>query len=135
VKAGSENGCSVNLKANGIIATNLGNEALYWMISICMSHCTCNAADKTGFVILDRFWKLLQSAFSQSDNANALWKNTMDKTWEEYSDTRCFSKYDVIKIVASYFPDMKTVLTQMLEGKASKQSTTSLLKMLTDEST
>jgi hypothetical protein len=105
------------------------------MISICMSHCACNAGDKAGFVILDRFWKLLQTAFSQSDNAKALWKNTTDKTWEEYSDTRWFSKYDVMKLVATYFPDMKTVLTQMLEGKVSKQSTPSLLKMLTDDFT
>jgi hypothetical protein len=72
VKAGSEDGCSVNLKVNGIIATTLGNDALHWMISGCMSYCTCNTGDKAGFLILDRFWALHQKAFSQSDNAKAL---------------------------------------------------------------
>ena len=118
-----------------MIATTLGNKALRWMISHCMLHCACNAGDKAGFVILDRFWALLQNAFSQSDNAKAFWKTTTDKTWEEYSDTRWFSKYDVMKLVATYFPDMKTVLNQMLAGKVSKQNTPKLLQMLNDDST
>jgi hypothetical protein len=40
-----------------------------------------------------------------------------------------------MKLVALYFPDMKTVLNDMLAGKVSKQSTPTLLKMLTDDST
>lgn len=73
--------------------------------------------------------------FKLSDRAKQIFEEVTGKSWETYSETRWYSKYEVFEVLARLWPDMLTVTMQIVAEKVSKTSAPKLLLMLTDEAT
>jgi len=98
----------------------------------CLSHMICNAGDSASFVLLELFWSYLQKIFAQSTQAQDEWFNVTGTKWPTYSETRWFSKYDVMEKLAKYFPDLLTVITGIAKKKVSPANSSKLLNLLLD---
>lgn len=99
----------------------------------CFSHMTCNAGDKAGFVLLTLYWKLMQKIFAQSQAAQNIWLETTGMAWPTYSETRWFSKYDVLQKISTAWGDMLTVMRQVVEDKIAPANSSKLLAILLDK--
>ena len=128
----SADGCAANVLAHERMQTVNG---IVIMLCLCISHCADNAGSQAEYLVLHRFWQLLQKAFSNSDMAQSLWQQTTGKSWKSFSSTRWYSMYEVFEVLAVYFPDLTTVVTKMVAQGISAASAPKLLVMLTDPRT
>ena len=72
---------------------------VHFFVSVCLAHCCNNGGNKTEFVILESFWKLLQDVFCQSDQAKEIWVEKAGESWKTYTANRWWSKQQVIEAV------------------------------------
>jgi hypothetical protein len=131
VSAVSADGCSVNLKAHLDIERDYD---VKWFLNICISHCTNNAGDQANFPTFATMWSLLMKLFT-SDNAKVLWERTTKVAWLLHSNTRWFSKYDVVERFFKYFGDVTVMLEKMVRDNISPASSGKLLNLLEDDGT
>jgi hypothetical protein len=102
------------------------------LISFCMSHMICNAGDKAEFLLLELFWTHIQKVFATSQQARDEWTRHTCMAWPTYSETRWFSKYDVLEKLSTLFPDLLTVITSVVAKGISPANSTKLLNLLLD---
>jgi plastocyanin len=102
------------------------------LISFCMSHMICNAGDTASFILLELFWTYIQKVFATSQQARDEWENVVGMTWPTHSETRWFSKYDVFEKLSQVFPDLLTVMTNVVRKGISPANSTKLLNLLLD---
>ena len=133
VTAGMMDGCYTNIAASNesnAVAASVGE--IEWLIALCLSHCANNAGEVAGFPLLDRFWSLLQKIFSQSQGAQDTFFEVTGMEWPTHSETRWFSKYDVLEKLSKLFPDILTIMTKVVAKKLSKANAHALLNLLLD---
>ena len=78
------------------------------------------------------FLSYLQKTFGQSTQAQDEWFDVTGATWPTYSETRWFSKYDVMEKIFRLFPDILTVITRVTKKEVSTANSSKLLKLLLD---
>ena len=133
IPAAMNDGCFTNGAAHdhiGQVADVAGKVSR--MISLCLSHCANNAGEQAGFVLLDLFWTLIQKIFSQSQQAQDTWRLVTGEAWPTYSETRWYSKFEVMQKLADYFPDLLTIMTKLVSAKVASQNSAKLLNLLLD---
>ncbi len=102
------------------------------LISFCMSHMICNAGDQASFLLLELFWSYIQKVFATSQQARDEWTRHTGTAWPTHSETRWFSKYDVLEKLSALFPDLLTVVTSVAAKGISPANSTKLLNLLLD---
>ena len=70
---------------------------------ICFSHATNNVRCHFEFRVLDTFLRYWVNLFSHSYNAKLLWKERTVKSICSHSNTRWWSKWELLKQVSDYF--------------------------------
>lgn len=130
----SVDACSVNILAHKNM--QMANDIVIFLC-LCISHCANNAGNQCSYVVLTRFWHLLQTCFKNSDRAQQIWEQITTKTWQTYSETRWYSMLEVLEWIYEKLISgaMKMVITQLVKEKISKLSAAKLLVMLTDPAT
>ena len=94
VKSVSVDACSVNIRA---IKTIEGEFNVKWFMNLCLSHLANNAGECANFIILSQVWSLVQKIFANSDNAKKEWESMTGTAWKTYSETRWYSKFEVLQ--------------------------------------
>ena len=97
-----------------------------------MSHMTCNGGNKASSLLLDLFWTYLQKVFCTSQAARDEFHKVTGMPWPTYSETRWFSKYDVLEKLSKLFPDLLAVMVEIIKKKLSPKNLKKLLDMLMD---
>lgn len=76
------------------------------LVAYCMSHLSCNAGKQVSFVLLELFWTYIQKIFAQSTAAQDEFTLATQTKWPTYSETRWFSKYDVVQVLSEKFDSL-----------------------------
>jgi hypothetical protein len=124
-------GCSVNIKAHKMIQQRQDVE---WLLLLCLSHMANNAGKQTDFVLIEQFWKLLQKVFSKSENAKSIFEKVMDERWRSYSETRWYSKYEVLASLYGKWSSLPALFRRLITDDAAVTNSGKLLDMLEDRS-
>ena len=94
----------------------------------CFSHALCLVGQKFCTPNLTEFMHLWITLFSHSPKTKFLWKTTVGRSMASYSPTRWWSKWEVVKMVMTYFGDVESFLTQNDDiGPATRPKLISLL--------
>jgi len=120
-------GCSVNTKAHRQIEKDQG---VNWMLLLCLSHMANNAGKETEFVLVEKFWKLLQKVFAHSENAKSIFAEVMGESWTSFSDTRWYSKYEIIASLAPKWSSLPGLFTSLIKADAAAGNAGKLLAMV-----
>ena len=70
---------------------------------VCFSHTIDNVGNHFEFQVLDLFFRYWIAMFSHSYNAHLLWREKTGQSIQTYSETRCWSKWEVLNQVLIYF--------------------------------
>jgi len=79
---------------------------------VCFSHTIDNVGSHFDFSILDLFFRHWVSLFAHSFNAKLLWRERTGQSMKSHSNTRWWSKWEVLKQVADYFGDVLPFLEE-----------------------
>ena len=78
----------------------------------CFSHTINNVGSKFVFKVLDVFFHHWVNLFAHSYNAKLLWKQKTGKSMSSHSNTRWWSKWEMLKQVSDYFGDVAPFLQE-----------------------
>ena len=70
---------------------------------VCFSHTIDNVGNHFQFRILDLFTRYWIGMFSHSNNARLVWRERTEQSIHTFSDTRWWSKWEVLNQVVNYF--------------------------------
>ena len=73
---------------------------------VCFSHTIDNVGCRFEFRVLNFFFRHWVSLFAHSYNAKLLWKEKTGQSMRSHSDTRWWSKWEILKQVSDYFGDV-----------------------------
>ena len=79
---------------------------------VCFSHTIDNVGNHFEFRILDSFTQYWVSLFAHSFNARLLWKEKTGQAMRTHSDTRWWSKWDILQQALYYFGDIEPFLRE-----------------------
>ena len=74
---------------------------------VCFSHTIDNVGNHFEFKILDLFARYWISMFSHSYNARLVWRERTGQSIRTFSETRWWSKWEVLRQVSEYFGDVE----------------------------
>ena len=77
---------------------------------VCFSHTIDNVGNHFEFRILESFTQYWASLFTHSFNARLLWKEKTGQAMRIHSDTRWWSKWDILQQALYYFGDIEPFL-------------------------
>ena len=80
---------------------------------VCFSHTIDYVGNHFEFRILDSFTQYWVSLFAHSFNARLLWKEKTGQAMRTHSDTRWWSKWDILQQALYYFGDIEPFLREM----------------------
>ena len=79
---------------------------------VCFSHTIDNVGNHFEFKILDLFARYWISMFSHSYNARLVWRERTGQSIRTFSETRWWSKWEVLRQVSEYFGDVEPFLRE-----------------------
>lgn len=79
---------------------------------VCFSHTIYNVGNHFEFKILDLFARYWISMFSHSYNARLVWRERTGQSIRTFSETRWWSKWEVLRQVSEYFGDVEPFLRE-----------------------
>ena len=79
---------------------------------VCFSHTIDNVGNHFEFRILDSFIQYWVSLFAHSFNARLLWKEKTGQAMRTHSDTRWWSKWEILQQALCYFGDIEPFLRE-----------------------
>lgn len=79
---------------------------------VCFSHTIDTVGNHFEFRILDSFTQYWVSLFAHSFNARLLWKEKTGQAMRTHSDTRWWSKWDILQQALYYFGDIEPFLRE-----------------------
>ena len=79
---------------------------------VCFSHTIDNVGDHFQFRVLDSFIRYWASLFSRSHTARLLWKEITGISMKSHSETRWWSKWEILNQVADFFGDVEPFLRE-----------------------
>lgn len=120
-------GCSTNLSAHKEI--NDKNN-VNWLLFLCMAHMTNNAGDKTSFVTLELFWKLIMKVFPSSEKAKDIFREMFESRMKNYSDIRWYCKYEILSDLCPLWKFLPNLFTKLIEEKICVGNAGKLLEMV-----
>ena len=88
---------------NGAASRQLKFFYSYLFDVVCFSHTIDNVGAHFAFRILDSLTQHWISLFSHSYNARLLWKEKTGQSMHPHSETRWWSKWEILKQVSDYF--------------------------------
>ena len=97
---------------------------------ICFSHTINNVGCHFVFRVLDTFFRHWVNLFAHSYNAKLLWKERTGKSMCSHSNTRWWSKWELLKQVSDYFDDVAPFLQE--NENLSPQIRQHLLEIIND---
>ena len=97
----------------------------------CFSHTLNNAGRHFNFPLLNRFCRLWISLFSHSARAKLVWKTRISVAIKTHSETRWWTKWEVLNQVSAFFGDVRPLLQENQE--ISPTTTAKLLAILDDD--
>ena len=78
--------------------------------AVCFSHTLDNVGSHFEFQVLDLFTRFWIGFFSHSYNARLVWREKTGQSIRTCSDTRWWSKWEVLKQVLELFADVEPFL-------------------------
>ena len=97
---------------------------------VCFSHTIDNVGNHFEFKILDLFARYWISMFSHSYNARLVWRERTGQSIRTFSETRWWSKWEVLRQVSEYFGDVEPFLRE--NDEVSPANRRRLLEILDD---
>ncbi|CAH3036193.1 unnamed protein product, partial [Pocillopora meandrina] len=79
---------------------------------VCFSHTIDHVGNHFEFKILDLFARYWISMFSHSYNARLVWRERTEQSIRTFSETRWWSKWEVLRQVSEYFGDVEPFLRE-----------------------
>ena len=79
---------------------------------VCFSHTIDNVGNHFQFNVLDSFTRYWVSLFSRSHTARLLWKERTGISMNSQSETRWWSKWEILRQVADFFGDVEPFLRE-----------------------
>lgn len=99
------------------------------------TRCIQKYQSRTHLLHLSHTHTRAQSVFSHSAIAKALWQEATGKTWVAYNAIRWWSKYHVLRDVASNFDKLVNVVAQLVAAGNCPEGGAKLLRLIRDDDT